>query len=609
MTSGPLDLTMELFEERPDGIIGRGSRGPVVLGRQAESIVAVKLLGLTCKGCDGEASPQVLTPVSPGEMAGHAHVVRTLWRTYGACGRIFEARELAAGGEFFDLLLESGALPQALVERYFRQVVAGVAHCHAAGLANGQLRMEHVLRDLTGDVKLIGFRHELQPPPLPDLPEDAPRATRLHALRRHASLDAPEWRGCRPAALFGELAAADIWGLGILLATMLESQPPFHSSDVDGCPRYAAFIASGASTLQSHGRLDSADDADWARLVKARITAGDDATMPTAAAGDTRADKGKKRASGDSDEAAQRISLEQLVLQMLHPNPEMRPTSAQVLRKLGSSTAGGAPASLAADSERLHLTARQQMAPLRTATQAPTRQPAAGKYCNFIVRACPDTTALLERAAKQLRACRSPPRQRWPYAAWDDADILTAIEATLQRLGVPYGKQNRHTFVLELPSSVASTGPSGTDAGDGTELRLLLELSSDGHGASGLGLAPHPAGLALVSAAPASAGAAPVSPYHLLSRDVCGSAGRYSAFSAHFLAELSDNMGRGTYAELAVATAPSPFSIRLMNGMLAARAVDATYSPPMSRAATHSCKRQRNDGFHSTQRMTSPCVE
>jgi serine/threonine protein kinase len=600
-------LPLELFEERPDGIIGRGSRGPVVLGRQAQCIFAVKLLGLAGKA-GGEIGRQPLAPVSPGEMAGHAHVVRTLWRTYGACGRIFEARELAAGGEFFDLVLEEGPLPPARAARYFRQIVAGVAHCHAAGLANGQLRMEHVLRDLTGNIKLIGFRHELQPQPSSDLPEGAPLATRLHVLRRHASLDAPEWRGCRPAALFGELAAADVWSLGILLATMLESQPPFEGSDVNGCPRFRHFIDSGATSLQPQGgRVDADDDAAWASLVKARTTGGGDATVPPTVSADTiQAECGAKRPYGTVDEAAQRALLEALVLEMLHPNPEMRPTSAQVLRKLGASATGGAPPSPVTDSERLQPTARAQMEPPRTSP--PTRQPsavAAKLDYGFIVRACPEAaTALLERVVELPGTRRSPPRQRWPYAARDDADILTAIEASLQRLRVPYGKQNRHTFVLELPSSVAPACPSDPTE-DGAELRLLLELTCDGPGACGL-LAPRPAGVALVSAAPASAGAAAISPYHLLAREVCGSAGRYSAFSTHFLAELSDNMGRGTYADLAVATAPSPFSIRLMNSMLAASAGDVSYSPSTRRAETLSCKRQRTDGFQISQRVASP---
>jgi serine/threonine protein kinase len=590
---GPHKFIQHGAEELPDGIIGRGSRGPVVLGRHDESIVAVKLLGLQRKGGDDKPSTHEL---SAGEMAGHAHVVRTLWRTHGACGRVFEARELAAGGEFFDLVLEEGPLPPAKAARYFRQVAAGVAHCHAAGLANGQLRMEHVLRDLTGSLKLIGFRHELPPPPSPDLPDGAPRAPRLHALRRHASLDPPEWRGCRPAALFGELAAADIFGLGILLATMLESQPPFQSSDVNGCPRFAAFIASGATTLQPHwGRIDSADDQNWARFVQAQVTGGSDATAPSVAADTIQSECGKKRPYADSNEAAQRDLLENLVLEMLHPNPEMRPTAAQVLNELGPSAAAGAPAIPGTDSERLQPTAREQVEPPRTVLDGIPDLPAISKLdYGFIARACPDPSALLEQAAEQPR---TPPRQRWPHAARDDADILTAIEASLHRLGVPYGKQDRHTFVLELLSS--PTRPLDLDeAGDGAELRLLLELTCEGPGTGG---APLSLGQTLVTATPASAGAAAVSPYYLFARDVCGSASRYSAFTTQFLAELSDNIGRGAYAELAVATTPSPFSIRLMNCMLAA---SATYSPPT--AETRSCKRQRHDGFQATHRVASP---
>ena len=119
----------------------------------------------------------------------------------------------------------------AAAERWVGQIVETVAHCHGHGVANGQLRPEHVLlADV--DPKLLGFTSCLPPPPAPEgvspLPED------LRSLRPVRALDAPELHG-QQSASFSTRAAADVWALGVLIIFIFSAEPPFLSSAPGGC--------------------------------------------------------------------------------------------------------------------------------------------------------------------------------------------------------------------------------------------------------------------------------------------------------------------------------------------------------------------------------------
>jgi len=66
--------------------------------------------------------------------------------------------ERAAGGELFDqLTTHNGAVPEALVRGFMLQLLAGVEHCHKRGVAHRDLKLENVLLDESGVVKVIDF--------------------------------------------------------------------------------------------------------------------------------------------------------------------------------------------------------------------------------------------------------------------------------------------------------------------------------------------------------------------------------------------------------------------------------------------------------------------
>jgi len=101
--------------------------------------------------------------------------------------------------------------------------------------------------------KLLGFKRHPASASV-----TASQEQRLHlkqvALRPVRPLDAPEWVGRvedNPTAEVSELAAADVWALGMLLATALVGGPPFKKADPNSCQLYSKFLRAGLSACPS----------------------------------------------------------------------------------------------------------------------------------------------------------------------------------------------------------------------------------------------------------------------------------------------------------------------------------------------------------------------
>jgi len=157
---------------------------------------------------------------TPSHMSG---LVRTR-RVFVPPGPAEEHRELCSSDLFDTVLsmggsLTGGSLMQGLY--WFAQMAQTVAECHALGLVHGQLRPEHVLLSADGQsVKLLGF----DPLSWRQL-RFGPSIGNHHALRRAGLHDAPELAG-RQHASESELAASDMWALGVLLTAILVEEPP-----------------------------------------------------------------------------------------------------------------------------------------------------------------------------------------------------------------------------------------------------------------------------------------------------------------------------------------------------------------------------------------------
>ena len=65
--------------------------------------------------------------------------------------------EMLPGGEVFDLIFETGALPAPIVRRLFRQMLMGVQHMHSRGKAHRDLKLENMMFGRGNKLVLIDF--------------------------------------------------------------------------------------------------------------------------------------------------------------------------------------------------------------------------------------------------------------------------------------------------------------------------------------------------------------------------------------------------------------------------------------------------------------------
>mmetsp|Transcript_29075 Transcript_29075/g.61070 ORF Transcript_29075/g.61070 Transcript_29075/m.61070 type:complete len:481 (+) Transcript_29075:367-1809(+) len=134
--------------------LGKGTFGTAVLARDSfrEKSVAAKIVKLTHSVSEKQLRREMVIQ----QHAACEHVAAV----YGSASRwdqfvIF--LELCSGGELCSLVATRGALPEAEVHGYFKQIIAGVVHMHSVGIVHRDLKLENVMLTDKGHVRIIDF--------------------------------------------------------------------------------------------------------------------------------------------------------------------------------------------------------------------------------------------------------------------------------------------------------------------------------------------------------------------------------------------------------------------------------------------------------------------
>jgi serine/threonine protein kinase len=128
--------------------------------------------------------------------------------------------ELLTGGELFSEVVDNGGLPEPRARDYFKQVLLGMAYCHARKLVHRDIKLENLL--LTGDrqtVKIADFGLAK------NVSEDAAKT-----VIGTAKYVAPEMLAGAEYDGF----KSDIWSCGVCLYCMTECRFPFTKAGNDG---------------------------------------------------------------------------------------------------------------------------------------------------------------------------------------------------------------------------------------------------------------------------------------------------------------------------------------------------------------------------------------
>ncbi|XP_070363501.1 serine/threonine-protein kinase MARK2-like isoform X1 [Equus asinus] len=129
----------------------------------------------------------------------------------------FIVSELVSGGDLLDHIRKSGPMAEDEARGKFRQLASALEYCHRKGVVHRDLRLEHVLLDGEGNVKLSGF------------------GSSAVFLGQELSTQCGSPWYAAPETLQGRAYAgppADVWSLGVVLFFLLTGAPPFWGCDL-----------------------------------------------------------------------------------------------------------------------------------------------------------------------------------------------------------------------------------------------------------------------------------------------------------------------------------------------------------------------------------------
>ena len=137
--------------------LGEGNFGKVKLARDTHSgkLFAVKILDKS-KIIDLNNIDQIKREISTLKLLKHPNVVR-LYEVLASKTKIYMVLEYVNGGELFDKIASKGKLKEAEGRKIFQQLIDCVSFCHNKGVFHRDLKLENVLVDNKGNIKVTDF--------------------------------------------------------------------------------------------------------------------------------------------------------------------------------------------------------------------------------------------------------------------------------------------------------------------------------------------------------------------------------------------------------------------------------------------------------------------
>ncbi|KAL8486053.1 hypothetical protein ACS0TY_022967 [Phlomoides rotata] len=200
----------------------------------------------------------------------HPNVVR-LHEVLASKAKIYMVLEYVNGGELFERIASRGKISEAHGRKLFQQLIDGVGYCHDKGVYHRDLKLENVLIDESGNIKITDFG-------LSALPQHFRDDGLLHTTcgsPNYVALEILSNRGY-------DGATSDTWSCGVILYVILTGYLPFDDRNLavlyqkifKGDAQIPKWLSPGAKNLikrildpNPHTRITMRDikEHDWFR--------------------------------------------------------------------------------------------------------------------------------------------------------------------------------------------------------------------------------------------------------------------------------------------------------------------------------------------------------
>ncbi|CAN8258997.1 unnamed protein product [Cochlearia groenlandica] len=226
--------------------LGEGNFGKVKFAKDTISgqSFAVKIIDKS-RIADLNFSLQIKREIKTLKMLKHPNIVR-LHEVLASKTKIYMVMECVTGGELFDRIVSKGKISETEGRKMFQQLIDGISYCHIKGVFHRDLKLENVLLDAKGDIKITDFG-------LSALPQHFRDDGLLHTTCGSPNYVAPEVLANRGY----DGAASDIWSCGVILYVILTGCLPFDDRNLavlyqkicKGDPPIPRWLSQGARTM------------------------------------------------------------------------------------------------------------------------------------------------------------------------------------------------------------------------------------------------------------------------------------------------------------------------------------------------------------------------
>nr|XP_021394464.1 NUAK family SNF1-like kinase 2 [Lonchura striata domestica] len=196
--------------------LGKGTYGKVKKARERSGkLVAIKSIRKD-KIKDEQDLVHIRREIEIMSSLSHPHII-AVHEVFENSAKIVIVMEYASRGDLYDYISERQRLSEQEARHFFRQVVSAVYYCHKNGIVHRDLKLENILLDASGNIKIADF----------GLSNVFQQDKLLQTYCGSPLYASPEIINGRPY----RGPEVDSWSLGVLLYILVHGTMPFDGHD------------------------------------------------------------------------------------------------------------------------------------------------------------------------------------------------------------------------------------------------------------------------------------------------------------------------------------------------------------------------------------------